>query len=104
MNAYVGTALSANLARSPEGYLIARNSPVSRTAERTPLLYSGSELGFPSLDQVPVWRSAQELFSPASLASLESKVFVSPHPPRFLTAADTSGYSKGHVRNVRRGE
>lgn len=37
------------------------------------------------------------------MASLEGKAVVSPHPSRFLTAADTAAHIRGHVQGVRRG-
>ena len=54
--------LSENLARSPEGFLIARAATLARSAIYKPMLYKRSELGLGSSDDlVPLYRSREEL-------------------------------------------
>ena len=53
-----GSAISQNLGKTPEGYLIARNCTLARTTTQTPQMYKRSELGVdgPPDEQLPVWR------------------------------------------------
>lgn len=63
MNAYLTFRLSENIGETPEGYLVCRGTPVSRTAMFEPLLYRKSEIGLGSSDtEVRVWRSPEALF------------------------------------------
>ena len=104
MRSYFGTAISENLGRTPEGFLIARNVVVSRTATRIPQLYKESELVQGGSDiKVPVWRPRESVFDPASMASLEGKILCSPHPPVFISPQNVNTYQKGVVMNVRPG-
>lgn len=102
MLAYYGSRISANMTRTPEGYLICHNVPMARTGVQQ---YLGRELGLNDrADQIiKVYRTPEEVFSPATLASAEGKPTTDNHPPGHLTAETIAGYSKGHVQNVRRG-
>ena len=105
MRSYFGTAISKNLARTPEGFLICRNVIVARTATRVPQLYRASELSDSgsSEKKVPVWRMPEDVFSAATIASLEGKPVCSPHPPSFLSPQNIMAYQKGTAMNVRPG-
>jgi hypothetical protein len=100
---FLGTRLTDNIARSPEGFLICRNARLARTATHEPQLYSAAELGIGnSLDTtVRVWRRPEEVFARQFLASLEGKPVTNDHPGRFLDVTNASGRQCGHVQNIR---
>lgn len=99
-HSYYGTRLSGRMSTTPEGYLICHSVPVSRTGT---MIYRGSEVGMSSLPTVEVHRSAEDVFEPAAMASLEGKPVCGPgHPPRFVDTSNASYLAKGHVQNVRR--
>src|SRR5262249_15818517 len=99
-----GTRLSEHIAQTPEGFLICRDVPLCRTAEREPMLYrGGSELGLPTEDIVRVYRSADEVLSKKHMASIEAKALVSGHEGGFVHADNASWRARGHVQNVRPG-
>lgn len=52
---------------------------------------------------IPVYRSEDEVFSPASVASFEGKPLTNEHPPQWLEPSNINSYMKGVVNNVRRG-
>jgi hypothetical protein len=66
--------------------------------------YRGTEAGLDTSKIVSVHRAAEEVFAPASMASLEGKPVVGPgHPSGFVSPQNVGYLSKGHVQNVRRG-
>lgn len=102
---YFGPRLSENISRrEPEGYLICLNVPVARTGTQE---YLPSELGLPEPDArlIPVLRPAEEIFSPACIASFEGMPVTDDHPagPEGVTAENIRRLQKGHAHNVRRG-
>jgi hypothetical protein len=99
--AYYGTRLSAHISRTPEGFLIAHDVPLCRTAERTPMIYRGSELGLKTDGSVEVYRSAAEVLHPKHIASLEGKTIVDGHSGGFVDADNVSWRSRGHAQNIR---
>jgi hypothetical protein len=100
--AYYGTRLGPHISRTPEGFVIAHDVPLCRTAERVPMMYRGSELGLPTDDTVSVYRSAEEVMHPKHIASIEAKPVLDGHT-RFVDAETASWSTKGHVQNVRKG-
>jgi hypothetical protein len=102
MLAYYGSRLSANMTRTPEGYLICHNVPIARTGTQK---YLGRELRL--LDRpdqiITVYRLPDDVFAPATLASGEGKPTTDNHPPKHLTAETIAGFAKGHAQNIRRG-
>lgn len=99
--AYFGTRISENIVRTPEGFLVARNVPIGRTGWQE---YRGSELGLDSDDLVQVYRSPEEVFHPAAVASFEGKTVTNDHPPEWIQPANEGSYHRGHLQNVRPGE
>lgn len=97
MRSFYGTRLSENMAKTPEGFLICYDVPIARTGTQE---YLGSELGADE-DVVIVNRPAEEVFSPATLASFEGKPFTNDHPYELLNIHNAAVYEKGHVQNVR---
>lgn len=100
MITYYGYTISPNQLETGEGFLICRNVPIARTGTQD---YLGTEVGKPDRPVVTVDRPAEEVFSPAAMASFEGKPFTDDHPPVMLNPDNVSAYEKGHVQNVRRG-
>jgi hypothetical protein len=102
MRAYYGSRFSPNQTVTPEGFLICHNVPVARTGWYE---YLGEEIGEEDLagKAVRVFRSPEEVFSPAAMASFEGKVLTDEHPPDAVTPENATRYTKGTVQNVRQG-
>ena len=88
--------------RTPEGFLLCREVPISRVGS---FEYTSLEAGgLPGKGgRVMLTRSADELFSPETMASFEGKPIVIGHG-RFADPKNWKEISLGHVQNVRRGE
>lgn len=98
---YFGEQISPHMIDTPEGFLICKDAPISRTGE---MRYLARELQLDGDPERPVTvvRDDTEVFSPAALASFEGKPITDGHPPDNLTPESVAGYAKGHVQNVRR--
>lgn len=106
---YYGSRISDNLSTSPEGFLICHNVPIARTGYQD---YLGKE--FPEGMQeeydinpnkvYKVYRSENEVFSPATIASFEGKPFTDDHPPEMVNTQNIGMYGKGHIQNIRKGD
>lgn len=100
---YYGDKLSPNMAKTPEGFLVCRNVPIARTGYQKYLESEIKDGGSPNRI-INVYRSPQEVFSPATLASFEGKPVTDEHPNEDVTPENYHKYSKGHVQNVRIGK
>lgn len=98
--AFYGSRFSANMTRTPEGFLICHNVPLARTGVQQ---YLGSEVEKPDQEIVDVYRNDAEVFAPATLASFEGKPVTDEHPSRFVEPSNATAYTKGTCQNVRRG-
>ena len=100
--AFYGSRISENILQTPEGFLICRNVPISRTGEQE---YLGDELGLDDYknQMITVIRLGSEVFSPKAIASFEGKPFTDDHTPDAVTPENYKMYLKGHVANVRQG-
>jgi len=98
--AYYGTKISPHKTRTPEGYLICHSVPLARTGWQE---YLGHEIGLEHGDPVQVYRSEEEVFHPAAIASFEGKSVTDGHPSEWVQPANEGAYHRGHVQNVRRG-
>lgn len=98
--AFYGSRFSANMTRTPEGFLICHNVPLARTGVQQ---YLGSEVERPEQEIVDVYRNEAEVFAPATLASFEGKPVTDEHPSRFVEPSNATAYMKGTCQNVRRG-
>lgn len=98
--AFYGSRFSANMTRTPEGFLICHNVPLARTGVQQ---YLGSEVERPEEEIVEVYRNEAEVFAPATLASFEGKPVTDEHPSRFVEPSNATAYTKGTCQNVRRG-
>lgn len=102
MKAFYGSRFSPNMTRTPEGFLICHNVPIARTGMYE---YLGKEIGADNRadEVVKVYRSPDEVFSPAAIASFEGKTATDEHPNQLVTADNNNSFDKGDVTNVRRG-
>ncbi|MDU5080239.1 DUF2213 domain-containing protein [uncultured Tissierella sp.] len=101
--AFYGSRLSNNITKTPEGYLVCQNVPLSRTGMQE---YLGQELNLEGeyFDQiVQVYRREEDVFDPNALASFEGKPVTNEHPSDEVRIDNYTSYAKGHAQNVRRG-
>lgn len=115
---FYAVKLSDNMAETPEGYLLFFNAVIARTGLQS---YKGSELpqrgadtpkeeitaqdlGVEANDTVSVYRSAEEVFSPKTLASFEMKSITDTHPDKLLTSETVLEHECGQIFNVRKGK
>lgn len=104
---YATYRLSERILELPNGSLLAMDVPIARTGK---LLYraddmpddlaAGAKNGW-----VEIYRTAEDLFSAATMASYEGAPFVLGHPPdgEDVTPENWAKLAKGHVQNVRQG-
>lgn len=97
--AFYGNRVSPNISKTPQGFLVAHRVPIARTGWQK---YRASEIGAPGDGVVRVYRSPEEVFHPATLASFEGMIVTDKHPPQFIAPDNVGGYFRGHVQNVRR--
>ena len=88
------------MTKTPEGFLICHSVPIARTGTQE---YYPRELGLSGNEPIMVYRNADDVFSPATMASFEGKPVTDEHPPTFLDASNYGSYMRGVVQNVRRG-
>ena len=87
---------------SPEGFLIIRNVPLARTG---PQLYSDQEIPIKggADGRIVIDRLPDEVFRPATIASLNGKAVTLDHPDDDVTPENYSTLAVGHVIDPRRG-
>ena len=87
---------------SPEGFLIIRNVPLARTG---PQLYSDQEIPIKggADGRIVIDRFPDEVFRPATIASLNGKAVTLDHPDDDVTPENYSTLAVGHVIDPRRG-
>lgn len=100
---YYGDKLSPNMAKTPEGFLVCQNVPIARTGYQKYYAQELDENAEPNV-VVNVYRSPDEVFSQATLASFEGKPVTNEHPSEDVTPENYAKYSKGHVQHVRVGK
>ena len=100
--AYYGSRISDSISRTPEGFLICRDVPIARVGVQD---YLGREIGQEERpDEIfKVNRPAEEVFSPAAVASFEGKPVTENHPDEDVTSENYGQYTRGVVRDVRKG-
>jgi len=98
--AFYGTRFSPNMTKTPEGFLICHNVPIARTGWQE---YLPREIGLQGEGLIKVYRSEEEVFSPATIASFEGKPVTDNHPSQDVRPDNIAAYGKGHAQNVRRG-
>lgn len=102
-NFYAVEKVSPRREKTPEGYLICKDVPISRVGdfEYTALELGGAVKGRGG--KVIMMRTPEELFRPETIASFEGKPVVIGHA-RFADPQNINSISVGHVQNVRQGE
>ena len=110
--AYYADAIGEHRSITPEGFLLARDIPISRTGWQS---YLAAELqrGEGTLPEIAklnsnatvnVYRDPGDVFDPAALASFEGKSVTRNHPSGLLTAQNDRDHAIGHIQNVRKGD
>ena len=108
--AYYGVKLSDNWIETPEGYVIFKNAVIGRTGFQK---YKGFELDKSELqqqgisinpdDEVELYRSPEEVFSPKTIASFETKSITDGHPDQLINLDTVKQHEEGQITNVRKG-
>lgn len=100
---YFGSRISDHMLTTPEGYLVCVGAAIARSGTQN---YLPDETPDPGrfTQPVPVLRPPQEVFDQASIASYEGKPIVDEHPSVDIDVGNHSLYSRGFIKNVRRGE
>lgn len=101
---YYGDKISKRIAKTPEGFLICQDVPISRTGYQS---YLASEIMENCADKhkiIHVYRPAEEVFNEKSLASFEGKPVTNEHPQEDVTPMNYHKFCCGHVQNVHVGE
>lgn len=101
MRFYTVAQLGPKRSYTPEGFLVCHDVPIARTGVQ---MYTSDEIQVPSPNGVvQVFRDADEVFHPDTIASFEGKPFTVGHPDEFVSPDNWSDYGAGHLQNVRRG-
>lgn len=99
MKAYFGVPISPNITETPDGFYVCKNVPIARTGWYE---YTGEELGLNDRDKIyKVYRSPEEVFKPAAIASFNGKVVTNEHPSEWVTPDNAKIYMKGTSQNIR---
>ena len=101
---YYGDKISNRIAKTPEGFLICQDVPISRTGYQEYLASEIMENPVNGHKIIPVFRPATEVFDIRSLASFEGKPVTNEHPDEDVTPDNYTRYACGHVQNVHPGE
>jgi hypothetical protein len=101
---YYGDKLSQRIAKTPEGFLICQDVPISRTGYQEYLAKEIMDNPINENKVIYVYRPAKEVFDIRSLASFEGKPVTNEHPEEDVTPENYNKYSCGHVQNVHVGE
>lgn len=105
MRYHTTSRLSENMEMTPEGYLLCVGVPIARTGVMEYLLEEVPEdiAENASGPTVLVRRAAEDVFSPATMASYEGKDVTVDHPDGFVTPENWKELTVGHAQNVRQG-
>ena len=100
---YITEQLSEHIGETPEGFLLCRDVPLTRTGV---FEYTASEVPVEaSLDgMVKIQRDDDEVFAQNTIASFEGKPVTINHPEGMVTPENWSELAHGIVQNVRRGQ
>lgn len=90
------------MTKTPEGFLVCHDVPIARTGYQD---YIGREIGLTDDAEAPVkvYRSPEEVFHPAAIASFEGKSVTNEHPSSPVRPDNYQSHERGHVQSVRRG-
>jgi hypothetical protein len=115
--AYYATKLTDNISLRDDGALVCSGAVIARTGFQSykardlpQKQLAAMNLGLNPDDDVSVYRSPDEVFSAATIASFEGRPFTDEHPEKFLGVKDSAetyaigDHQSGHVQNVRPGD
>jgi hypothetical protein len=99
---YVTEPLGPQQAMTPEGFLVVKSVPLARTGRQ---LYSDKEIPIKGDAQgkIIIDREPEEVFRPATIASLQGKPITLDHPSDDVNPDNYHDLAVGHVLNPRRG-
>lgn len=100
---YIAEQLSEHIGETPEGFLLCKDVPLTRTGI---FEYTGSEVPVESgIDgMVKIQRDDDEVFAQNAIASFEGKPVTINHPEGMVTPENWNELAHGVVQNVRRGD
>jgi len=100
---YITEQLSEHIGETPEGFLLCKDVPLTRTGV---FEYTANEVPIEaSLDgMVKIQRDDDEVFAQNTIASFEGKPVTINHPEGMVTPENWSELAHGVVQNVRRGD
>ena len=100
---YITEQLSEHIGETPEGFLLCKDVPLTRTGV---FEYTASEVPVEaSFDgTVKIQRDEDEVFAENTIASFEGKPVTINHPEGMVTPENWSELAHGVVQNVRRGD
>lgn len=98
---YTTSKLSEHISETPEGFLLCLSVPIARTGW---MKYGPKECPLEAGDDgfVHVYRSAEQVFRPETVASFEGKDITVKHPEDFVDPDNWSTLSKGVAMNIRK--
>ena len=99
--AYYGSKISDHITKLSDGCILCHDVPIARTGSYQ---YLASELGLDGEGIITVYRNSEDVFNQRALASFEGKAFTDNHPPEDVSVDNWAMYSKGEVKDVRRGK
>ena len=105
---FFATKRSENLARTPEGFLLARGVTIARTGFQRYEVHELPQdrveaLGITGNGYVDVYRPPEQVFDPRTIASGEGKTITLFHPPDFVGPENYRDFARGHIQNVHKG-
>ena len=105
---FFATKISENLARTPEGFLLARGVTIARTGFQRYEVHELPQdrveaLGITGNGYVDVYRPPEQVFDPRTIASGEGKTITLFHPPDFVGPENYRDFARGHIQNVHKG-
>jgi len=110
MLAYYGVKLSNNWIETPEKYVVFKNATIARTGFQKYKLKEIDEGERKSQnitgdldEEVELLRTPEEVFSPRTIASFETKSVTDGHPDKMLNVDTVKQHELGQITNVRRG-
>ena len=100
---YITEQLSDNISKTPEGYLLCENVPVTRIGE---FMYRDTEVPVEAdaSGMVRIQRDESEVFNDDTIASLTGKPVCIDHPEEPVTSENWQQLAVGTTQNPRRGE
>lgn len=99
---YTVEKIGPKRAKTPEGFLVCHDVPVARTGM---MLYGPDETPVPIGPDgiVKIFRDAEQVFRPETVASAQGKAVVNDHPEEDVAPDNWKALSIGTMINVRRG-